>query len=63
MPNTRRFLESGAVRITEWNNATLGWRHKPAAMERRSKTPAPSSAYCGSMMWEMGRGGHAGKMG
>ncbi len=31
-PNARRFMESGAVRITEWSNATLGWRYKAAAM-------------------------------
>ena len=31
-PNSRRFLESGAVRMTEWSNATLLWRYKAAAM-------------------------------
>jgi glutaconate CoA-transferase subunit A len=31
-PNGRRFLESGAVRTTEWSNAGLGWRYKAAAM-------------------------------
>ena len=31
-PNARRYLESGAVRMTEWSNATLGWRYKAAAM-------------------------------
>ena len=31
-PNSRRYLESGAVRMTEWSNATLGWRYKAAAM-------------------------------
>jgi glutaconate CoA-transferase subunit A len=31
-PNARRYLESGAVRTTEWSNATLGWRYKAAAM-------------------------------
>ncbi len=31
-PNARRYMESGAVRITEWSNASLGWRYKAAAM-------------------------------
>lgn len=31
-PNGRRFMESGAVRTTEWSNAGLGWRYKAAAM-------------------------------
>jgi glutaconate CoA-transferase subunit A len=31
-PNARRYLESGAVKTTEWSNATLGWRYKAAAM-------------------------------
>jgi glutaconate CoA-transferase subunit A len=31
-PNARRYMESGAVRVTEWSNATLGWRYKAAAM-------------------------------
>jgi glutaconate CoA-transferase subunit A len=31
-PNARRYIESGAVRITEWSNASLGWRYKAAAM-------------------------------
>jgi glutaconate CoA-transferase, subunit A len=31
-PNARRYLESGTVRMTEWSNATLGWRYKAAAM-------------------------------
>lgn len=31
-PNARRYMESGAVRMTEWSNATLGWRYKAAAM-------------------------------
>ncbi|MBM3130155.1 MAG: CoA transferase subunit A [Chloroflexi bacterium] len=31
-PNARRLMESGAVRVTEWSNATLGWRYKAAAM-------------------------------
>jgi glutaconate CoA-transferase subunit A len=31
-PNARRYLESGMVRMTEWSNATLGWRYKAAAM-------------------------------
>jgi glutaconate CoA-transferase subunit A len=31
-PNARRYLESGAVRMTEWSNAALGWRYKAAAM-------------------------------
>ncbi len=30
--NARRYLESGAVRMTEWSNAALGWRYKAAAM-------------------------------
>jgi glutaconate CoA-transferase, subunit A len=28
----RRYMESGEVRVTEWSNATLGWRFKAAAM-------------------------------
>src|SRR5512137_2852670 len=28
----RRWMESGNVRVTEWSNATLGWRYKAAAM-------------------------------
>lgn len=31
-PNARRLMESGAVRVTEWTNATLDWRYKAAAM-------------------------------
>lgn len=31
-PNARRFMESGAVRMTEWSNAGLAWRFKAAAM-------------------------------
>ena len=31
-PNARRYIESGAVQVTEWSNATLGWRYKAAAM-------------------------------
>jgi glutaconate CoA-transferase subunit A len=31
-PNARRFVESGAVRMTEWSNAGLAWRYKAAAM-------------------------------
>jgi glutaconate CoA-transferase subunit A len=31
-PNARRYMESGEVRVTEWSNATLGWRYKAAAM-------------------------------
>jgi glutaconate CoA-transferase subunit A len=31
-PNARRYMESGQVRVTEWSNATLGWRYKAAAM-------------------------------
>jgi glutaconate CoA-transferase, subunit A len=31
-PNARRYLQSGAVRTTEWSNAGLGWRYKAAAM-------------------------------
>ena len=31
-PNARRVMESGAVRVTEWTNATLDWRYKAAAM-------------------------------
>lgn len=31
-PNGRRYMESGAVRTTEWSNAGLGWRYKAAAM-------------------------------
>lgn len=29
---SRRHMESGKVRVTEWSNATLGWRYKAAAM-------------------------------
>ena len=28
----RRYMESGEVQVTEWSNATLGWRYKAAAM-------------------------------
>lgn len=31
-PNARRMMESGEVRVTEWSNATLGWRYKAAVM-------------------------------
>jgi glutaconate CoA-transferase, subunit A len=31
-PNARRRMESGRVKVTEWSNATLGWRFKAAAM-------------------------------
>ena len=31
-PNSRRYLESGQVKMTEWSNATLGWRYKAAVM-------------------------------
>ncbi|MEW6400625.1 MAG: CoA-transferase [Chloroflexota bacterium] len=31
-PNARRYIESGEVCVTEWSNATLGWRYKAAAM-------------------------------
>jgi glutaconate CoA-transferase subunit A len=31
-PNARRYMESGAVRTTEWSNAGLAWRYKAAAM-------------------------------
>lgn len=31
-PNARRYMESGEVEVTEWSNATLGWRYKAAAM-------------------------------
>jgi len=31
-PNARRYIESGAVRTTEWSNAGLAWRYKAAAM-------------------------------
>lgn len=31
-PNARRVVESGQIRMTEWSNATLGWRYKAAAM-------------------------------
>ncbi|MEW5873390.1 MAG: CoA-transferase [Chloroflexota bacterium] len=31
-PAARRYMESGAVRVTEWSNAALGWRFKAAAM-------------------------------
>jgi glutaconate CoA-transferase, subunit A len=30
--NARRYMESGAVQVTEWSNAALGWRLKAAAM-------------------------------
>lgn len=31
-PNARRFIESGALRTTEWSNAGLAWRYKAASM-------------------------------
>ncbi len=31
-PNARRYMESGAVKMTEWTNATLAWRYKAASM-------------------------------
>lgn len=31
-PNARRYVESGAVKMTEWSNGTLAWRYKAAAM-------------------------------
>jgi glutaconate CoA-transferase subunit A len=31
-PNARRMMENGQVRVTEWSNATLGWRYKAAVM-------------------------------
>ncbi|MBI5303376.1 MAG: CoA transferase subunit A [Chloroflexi bacterium] len=31
-PNARRYMETGKVRVTDWSNATLGWRYKAAAM-------------------------------
>lgn len=31
-PNARRYMESGAVRMTEWSNGGLGWRYRAAAM-------------------------------
>jgi glutaconate CoA-transferase subunit A len=31
-PAARRYMESGKVQVTEWSNATLGWRYKAAAM-------------------------------
>jgi glutaconate CoA-transferase subunit A len=31
-PQARRYIESGDVQVTEWSNATLGWRYKAAAM-------------------------------
>jgi len=31
-PNARRYMESGAVKMTEWSNATLAWRYKAASM-------------------------------
>jgi glutaconate CoA-transferase subunit A len=31
-PNSRRIMENGEVRATEWSNATLAWRYKAAAM-------------------------------
>jgi glutaconate CoA-transferase subunit A len=31
-PQARRYMESGTVQVTEWSNATLGWRYKAAAM-------------------------------
>jgi glutaconate CoA-transferase subunit A len=29
---SRRWMESGNVQVTEWSNASLGWRYKAAAM-------------------------------
>ena len=31
-PSSRRAIESGKIKITEWTNATLSWRIKAAAM-------------------------------
>jgi glutaconate CoA-transferase subunit A len=31
-PQARRFMESGAVEVTEWSNASLHWRYKAATM-------------------------------
>lgn len=31
-PNSRRAVESGKIKLTEWTNATLSWRIKAAAM-------------------------------
>ena len=31
-PNSRRYMESGKVKVSEWTNATLAWRYKAAAM-------------------------------
>jgi glutaconate CoA-transferase subunit A len=31
-PQARRYMESGTVQVTEWSNATLGWRYRAAAM-------------------------------
>ncbi len=31
-PSSRRAVESGAIQLTEWTNATLSWRIKAAAM-------------------------------
>jgi len=31
-PQARRYMESGCVQVTEWSNASLGWRYKAAAM-------------------------------
>jgi glutaconate CoA-transferase subunit A len=31
-PNARRYMESGAVKMTEWSNGTLAWRFKAASM-------------------------------
>jgi glutaconate CoA-transferase, subunit A len=31
-PNSRRAVESGAIELTEWTNASLDWRFKAAAM-------------------------------
>ena len=31
-PSSRRAVESGKIKLTEWTNATLSWRIKAAAM-------------------------------
>ena len=31
-PNARRYMESGAVKMTEWSNGALAWRYKAASM-------------------------------
>jgi glutaconate CoA-transferase subunit A len=52
-PTSRRYLESGAVRTTEWSNATLLWRYKAAAM---GVPFLPARALLGTQTYEYSAG-------